>query len=657
MSAVTARERQAGGVGAGPPGSMSVVLADDVPAVRRLLHYALEASEAFRVVGEAADGLEAARLAEDLRPDVVLLDLAMPVMDGLEAIPEIRRRAPGSRIVVLSGFNAARMERSALAGGADAYVEKRYRPDELVARLLDACRPPDGRRAPGAGADDAPGTPVAPPRSSEQAAREERERFRLAFENAPIGMALQSPTGRFLQVNRSLCAMTGHDEPLLLARAEQDLTDGRDLEQEAQLRSELLAGAVPTSRSEVRYLRPDGDTVWALVSRSLLRDELGRPSQFVVQVVDITEQKRAEHAVRHFAAVLEHAVEGIARLDALGRFVEVNPAYAAMAGYQAAELLGLSWTALLHPHDAGRVAAARDRMPAGGGAEVDARAVRKDGSVYFQRLVIVGIVDDDGRPTGHYCFSKDVTAEKRGEEARTRQAEELARSNAELVEFAYVAAHDLKSPLQVMAGFAGLLEELYGPGMDEQGREFLRLILDGAGRMDALIEDLLSYCRVGSAERVTVDVDLDGSLAMVLNQMGPELEASGATVTSDPLPTVCGDPVQLGQLLQNLVANGVKFVAEGAAALVHVTAERAPEAWVVTVSDNGIGVDPAQRERIFGMFERLHARDRYQGTGIGLAVCKRIVERRGGAIWVEDAASGGSRFRFTVPDEPVRSPA
>ena len=637
------------GVAAAP---MRVVLADDVPAVRQLMHYALDASEVFHVVGEAANGLEAAQLAEDLQPDVVVLDLAMPVMDGLEAIPEIRRRAPRSRIVVLSGFNAARMERSALVGGADAYVEKRYRPDELVARLLDACRPRPEATVPSSGTDEPVEHPVVAPRSAEQAAHEERERFRLAFENAPIGMALLSPAGRFLQVNRSLCAMTGRDEALLLDRAERDITDPRDIDQEVRLQSGLLTGAIPTSRSEVRYLRPDGGTVWALVSRSLLRDELGRPSQFVVHVVDITEQKRAEHAVRHFAAVLEHAVEGIARLDARRRFLEVNPAYAAMAGYSAAELLGTDWTEILHPGDAGRVADAYDQMVTGGWAEVDSRAVRKDGSVYFQRMVMVSTADDDGRLTGHYCFTKDVTAEKQGEEDRARQADDLARSNAELVDFAYVAAHDLKSPLQVMSGFASLLEELYGPDLDERGREFVRIILDGAGRMDALIEDLLSFCRVGSAERVMVDVSLDASLDAVLTQMRSELEAVGAGVTADALPMVCGDPVQLGQLLQNLVANGVKFVAPGATARVHVSAERLPGAWAVTVSDNGIGVEPAHRERIFGMFERLHARDRYQGTGIGLAICKRIVERRGGAIWVEDEPSGGSRFRFTIPDEP-----
>lgn len=643
-----------------------VVLADDVPAVLHLLRYTLEASEAFQVVGEATNGAEAVRLAGDLRPDVVLLDLAMPVMDGLEAIPEIRRRAPATRIVVLSGFNADRMEESAIGCGADAYLEKRYRPDELVARLMSACRPGRTGDSPGAEFDDGlvhlrhlEGHQPLPSalRSPEQAAREARERFRLAFENAPIGMALLSPAGRFLQVNRALCTMTGRDEPLLLARAEADFTHPYDLEREARLMAELLAGEIDTSRSEVRYQRPDGDVVWALVSRSLLRDERGRPSQFVSQMVDITEQKRAEHAVRHFAAVLEHAIEGIARLDARRRYLDVNPAYASMAGYPAGELVGVDWADTLHPDDADRVDAAYDEMVGSGWAEVDSRALRKDGSVHFQRLVMVSTVDDDGRLTGHYCFSKDVTDEKRGEEARRRHADDLARSNAELVDFAYVAAHDLKSPLQVVSGFAHLLDQLYVPALDERGREFVRFILDGASRMDTLIEDLLSYCRVGSAEPVTVDVSLDAVLAGILVQMKADLEASGATVTADPLPGVRGDPVQLGQLLQNLVANGLKFVAEGSAARVHVTAERVPGAWAVTVSDNGIGVDPAHRERIFGMFERLHARERYQGTGIGLAICARIVERRGGSIWVEDNPSGGSRFRFTIPTEtgPVTS--
>jgi len=197
-----AAERPANEPRRDPPPPVSVVLADGGLAGRRLLRYALEASEVFRVVGEAANGAEATELAAELRPDVVLLDLAMPVMDGLEAIPEIRRRAPGSRIVVLSGFNADRMEGSAMGSGADAYVEKRYRPDELIARLVEVCRPHGSGASPAAeGADPDEPPPVAP-RSAEHAAHEARERFRLAFENAPIGMALLSPTGRFLRGTR-----------------------------------------------------------------------------------------------------------------------------------------------------------------------------------------------------------------------------------------------------------------------------------------------------------------------------------------------------------------------------------------------------------------------------------------------------------------------
>jgi light-regulated signal transduction histidine kinase (bacteriophytochrome) len=168
--------------------------------------------------------------------------------------------------------------------------------------------------------------------------------------------------------------------------------------------------------------------------------------------------------------------------------------------------------------------------------------------------------------------------------------------------------------------------------------------------MDSLIEDLLTYCAVDTAEAVLEPVALTDILANAMNQLERDVTSRRADVTADELPVVTGDPVQLGQLVQNLLGNALKFVPEGRPPRVHVSAERSGDEWTVTMADNGIGVGDAVRERIFTMFHRVHSRDRYKGTGIGLSICKRIVERRGGTIWVEADPSGGSRFRFTLPD-------
>lgn len=493
---------------------ITVLVADDTSTVRLVLRRILDASHAFHVVGEASDGLQAVALATSLQPDLVLLDLDMPVMDGLAAIPLIRRSAPAARIVVLSGFTAERMGAEAVEAGATAYLEKRYRPDELVARLVEVCGTTVAS-ATGGGA-------LAPVMAMAPLAREAQQRFRLAFEHAPIGMAVVSPDDHFLEVNPSLCRMAGLVEDELLARTLADLSHPEDREAAAAARRGLLDGGRPSSTIETRLRRPDGRVVWALVGCSVVRDDDGRPSQLVAQVVDITDQKRAQR--------------------------------------------------------------------------------------------------------------------------------ELTRSNADLSAFAYLAAHELKSPLQAVSGFASLLDRVHGPSLDAQGREFVAWILDGSARMNALIEDLLTYCSVDAAEPVLAPVALDDVLGDALAQLGREPDGPAAAVTGDPLPVVTADAFQFAQLFQNLLANAVKFVAPGAVPQVHLSAERALDGWTVTVADNGIGIDDAHRDRIFSMFERLHPRERYNGTGIGLAICRRIVERRGGAIWVEPNRGAGSRFRFTVPD-------
>lgn len=229
------------------------------------------------------------------------------------------------------------------------------------------------------------------------------------------------------------------------------------------------------------------------------------------------------------------------------------------------------------------------------------------------------------------------------------QAAELTRSNAELEQFAYVASHDLQEPLRVIAGYVHLLEERYGDRIDQEGREFIAFTTDAVHRMRMLINDLLDYSRVESDGNPFEHVDCNRALSNALADLGVSIQETGAEITSDPLPEFSGDPVQISQLLENLIANAIKFRQDDESPKIHVSCHRNDTNWQLSVSDNGIGIRPRYQDRIFGMFKRAHKRSKYPGTGIGLAMCSKIVERHGGTIWVESEVDEGSTFHFTIP--------
>lgn len=264
---------------------------------------------------------------------------------------------------------------------------------------------------------------------------------------------------------------------------------------------------------------------------------------------------------------------------------------------------------------------------------------------------------------GRVFVFTDVTERKQaGEEleqlveSRTADLErlvgELERSNAELERFAYIASHDLQEPLRTVASFTQLLQRRYRGRLDAEADEFIDFAVGGARRMSALIQDLLTYSRLRTAAEPLRPVQAGQALDWALQSLGTAIAEAGAEISVDPLPELTADPTQLSQLFLNLVANAVKFRRPGVPAKVHVGATEADTHWRLWVADNGIGIDPDYRDIVFDAFRRLHTQDEYAGTGIGLALCKRIVERHGGRIWIEAEEGGGSRFSFDWPKRP-----
>jgi signal transduction histidine kinase len=231
----------------------------------------------------------------------------------------------------------------------------------------------------------------------------------------------------------------------------------------------------------------------------------------------------------------------------------------------------------------------------------------------------------------------------------TEQTDELRRSNGELEQFAYVASHDLQEPLRKVASFTQMLEQRYGPQLDERARQYIHYAVDGAKRMQLLINDLLDFSRVGKVSGERVVTDSGEALDQALDNLSATIEDTGTTVTRDDLPSVMGNRLQLTQMFQNLIENAVKFRSEEPPRI-HIGAKQAGDMWEFSCSDNGIGVEPKYADRIFLIFQRLHPRDVYPGTGIGLALCRKIVEYHGGQLWLDGASEGhGATFRWTLP--------
>ncbi len=331
-----------------------------------------------------------------------------------------------------------------------------------------------------------------------------------------------------------------------------------------------------------------------------------------------------------------------------------------MYGYTEVEIIGRPIFTLAPPEYKDEIGGILDKIRRGEHIDhYETVRCRKDGTLINTSLTVSPMQEVTGAIIGASTIARDITERKKNEEELRIYREhledlvkertiELERSNKELEQFAYIASHDLQEPLRMVVSYIQLIEKRFKDSFNAEAREFMWFAVDGAKRMQQLINDLLTYSRVTTRGKPLTRVSCETVLENALRNLAVAVEECHGAVTHDALPDVFGDDTQLAQLFQNLIGNGLKFHGDNPPA-VHVSCAREGNAWVFSVRDNGIGIDPQYNETIFLIFRRLHGRDEYPGTGIGLAVCKKVVERHGGRIWVESALKKGSTFYFTLP--------
>jgi PAS domain S-box-containing protein len=488
----------------------------------------------------------------------------------------------------------------------------------------------------------------------EHALLESRQHYQALAESLPHLVWTCRPDGYCDFLSRQWVDYTGQPAASQLGYGWAELLHPDD---QARVRSEWAAAAVRGDKFDIefRIRRSDGDYRWFRTRAVPLRDAMGHVVKWFGSNTDIDDYKQAmaniARAEERFRLVVEAAPNAMLMADRHGRIVLVNRKGEELFGYRREELINEPIERLVpeqfrrgHPdHVAGflRTPSAR---PMGVGRELFGQ--RKDGT---QVAIEIGLNPID-LPDGHYTLASiiDVTERKRIDD-------DLRRSNADLEQFAYIASHDLQEPLRMVASYTDLLAQRYAGQLDERADKYIHYATDGAKRMQRLVADLLAYSRVGSQGVVLRPVDAGAVVRTVIDSLGELIRESGATVTVEgTLPTVLADESRLSQVFQNLIGNAIKFRGSEPPKI-SVQATRRTTRWVFAVTDNGIGIDMRYADKIFHMFQRLHEKGKYDGSGIGLSITRRIVEGHGGRVWFESTEGAGTTFFFTLSPAPAKS--
>jgi PAS domain S-box-containing protein len=645
----------------------TLVVIDDAPEVRLFVKAQLRRSGAFMVVGEGGTGLDAVDLARLHQPDVLLLDISMPIMDGLEALPQIRATSPRTRVVMYTGFDSHGIAERARQLGASAFLEKAAgsKPlDEELTRVLDF------DTAPTATAEQDPAEPEhdlpAGQAVDEGFLDEHVERFREVFESAAIGMGTMTLAGRVVRANRKLAEIFGVTAAEITGRPYAAFAANDDAVAEAVIRA---ADAEVTQFEHAAKHRPDHRV---MVTISPVRDEAHRPLYFFIQVQDVTAQRAAEEELRQSEERFRLLVEvvedyAIFMLDPGGHVVSWNAGAERINGYTAEEILGQHFRVFYppdkqevrHPEHELRIA-----LREGHYAEEGWR-LRKDGSRFWASVLITAVRNPAGEHIGFTKVTRDITEQRRlaTEQERTLAAlgvanRELERANVDLVrgtkeqaEFLAVTAHELRTPLSVILGSADSLAA-HLDSMDEAERtETVHAMKSSAARLRRLLADLLAAARLEAGVMRLQPQPVD--VALVLDDAAVSAQAlypdAKISVGGERDLWADADRDRLTQIVENLIVNAIRYGREP----VELQAGHAgPGQLCITVRDHGPGIDPSQEPLLFQRF----ATGNRRGTGLGLFIVRELARAHGGDAHYE-SATPGARFVVTLPAVDTVGPA
>jgi len=487
---------------------------------------------------------------------------------------------------------------------------------------------------------------------AQQLLSESQQRLELALKGANLGSWDYDVRENRAFIDKTCADLFGYS----LDEVEPDLGSWRNVlhpEDKAQVIEAWnahLEGRTPFFEAEHRVRAKSGGWIW-LLSRGkvVARDDEGRPLRVSGTAFNITARKHAEEKLLQMSKVFMESIDPIIIRDLDGNIVDMNRAAEETYGWSRGELIGkpIRTIVSLTRHDV--VDELHERCKRGEKVEnIEALHRKKSGQTIPVLLSLSLLTNDKGAPLGIASITKDLTDLKRTEEMLRSKTKALERSNKDLEEFAYVAAHDLREPLVGIAAYLKVLQQRCGDSLAAEARKFISRALDITLRMDGLIQSLLAYSRLGTEPETLQCTDCSVALDRALSNLASAIEKSGANITRDALPVIMGNPSQVVQLLQNLLSNAIKFAADRPLKI-HVGATREGQFWQFFVRDNGIGIEPPYLDRIFRIFQRIESSRESPGTGIGLANCKKIVERHGGRIWVESEPGKGSTFFFTIP--------
>lgn len=489
---------------------------------------------------------------------------------------------------------------------------------------------------------------------SQQQVRDSEALYHSLVENLVQNIFRKDLEGRFTFANTNFCNAVGRDVSQVLGKTDFDFFP-RDLAGKYQADDHQVIASGEALEAEEEHETAQGDRLVVKVVKTPVHNAAGEIVGMQGIFWDITEQKRAQEALaesrERFALAVRGSTDGIWDWDITTNAIYFSSRFKELLGYREDEFADRfsEWEDRMYPKDRERALQAfenhlRDNTP----FDEEYRLQCKGGEYRWFRVRGLAVRASGGKATRMAGSISDITTRKEAEAQLRARTEDLERSNRDLEQFAYIASHDLKEPLRMVTSYVQLLEHRYKDQLGEDAVDFINFAVDGAKRMKRLIDGLLEFSRVGTRGQDLSPVSMESTLKDALANLELLIQDKGAEVTHDPLPVVLADSVQLGQLLQNLIGNGLKFCKE--VPRVHVSAVESDDddELKFSVRDNGIGISPEHKDKIFQIYQRLNSRADYEGTGIGLAVCRKIVERHGGRIWVDSVLGEGATFYFTL---------